>query len=69
MSFVRVEGLKYNINFGGRGGNTKGEEKGVSTMQKGAILLKCLNIFVPHCILQSYNHSRSTTYELIVLKH
>ena len=40
----RLEGPKYNIDLKGRG---KGI--GMSTMQKGAILRKCLNTFVPHC--------------------
>ena len=31
------EGLKYNNNLGGRGGNTKGEGKNMSTIQKRAI--------------------------------
>ena len=37
----RLEGPKYNIDFGGKG-------IGMSTMLKGAILWKCLNTFVPH---------------------
>ena len=46
MLFVvkeRLEGLKYNIDFGGGGGGTQGEGIGMSTIQKGAI--------VPHCSL------------------
>lgn len=31
----RLGGLKYNINFGGRGQGTKGEGIKMSTMQKG----------------------------------
>ena len=41
MLFVvkeRIEGLKYNIDFGGRGGDTQGEGIDMSIMQKGAIL-------------------------------
>ena len=38
----RPEGLKYNIDFWGRGGGRQGEGIGMST-------LKCLNTFVPHC--------------------
>ena len=34
----RLEGLKYNIDFGGRGWGTQGEGIGMSTVQKGAIL-------------------------------
>ena len=45
----RLEGPKYNIDFGGRGGGRQGKEIGKSTIQKGAILRKCLNTFVPHC--------------------
>ena len=33
-----IEGLKYNIDFGGRGGDTQGEGIDMSTMQKGTIL-------------------------------
>ena len=39
----RLEGPKYNIDFGGKG-------IGMSTMQKEAILQKYLNTFVPHCL-------------------
>ena len=42
----RLDDIKYNIDFGGRG--TEGEGIGMSTMQNGAILLKCVNTFVPH---------------------
>ena len=45
----RLEGIKYNIDFGGRGGGTQGKGIGMSTMQKGAILKNCLNTFVPYC--------------------
>ena len=38
----RLEGPKFNIDFGGKGIS-------ISTMQKGAILRKCVNTFVPHC--------------------
>ena len=38
----RLEGPKYNIDFGGGGGGTQGRI-GMSTVQKGAI--------VPHCSL------------------
>ena len=33
----------------GRGWGTQGKGIGMSTMQKGAILRKCLNTYVPHC--------------------
>ena len=39
----RIEGPKFNIDFGGKGIS-------ISTMQKGAILRKCVNTFVPHCL-------------------
>ena len=39
----RLEGPKYNIDFGGRGGGRQGGGIGMSTVQKGAI--------VPHCSL------------------
>ena len=49
----RLEGPKYNIDFvGGRGGGRQGKGIGKSTIQKGAILWKCLNTFVPHCSLE-----------------
>ena len=41
MLFVvkeRLEGLKYNIGFGGRGWGTQGKGIGMSSVQKGAIL-------------------------------
>ena len=38
----RLEGPKFNIDFGGKGIS-------ISTMQEGAILLKCVNTFAPHC--------------------
>ena len=49
----RLEGPKFNIDFGGRGSRGWGRQgKGISisTMQKGAILRKCVNTFVPHCL-------------------
>ena len=43
----RLEGPKFNIDFGwGR----QGKGISISTMQKGAILRKCVNTFVPHCL-------------------
>ena len=33
----------------------QGKGIGMSTMQKGAILRKCLNTFVPHCRLQQHS--------------
>ena len=36
--------------FGGRGGGRQGKRIGKSTIQKGGILQKCLNTFVPHCL-------------------
>ena len=33
----------------GGGGGKQGEGRGISTVQKGAILLKCLNTFVLQC--------------------
>ena len=48
----RLEGPKYNIDFGGggRGLGRQGKGISISTMQKGAILRKCVNTFVPHCL-------------------
>ena len=47
----RLEGPKYNIDFGGgRGGGRQGKGIGKSTVQKGAILRKRLDTFVPHCL-------------------
>ena len=45
----RLEGPKYNNDFGGKGLGRQGKGIGMSTMQKVAILWKCLNTFVPHC--------------------
>ena len=44
----RLEGLKYNIDFGGRGWGYTGKGVGLFTMQKGAISQKCFNTFVPY---------------------
>ena len=44
----RLEGPKYNIDFGGKGLGYRGEGD-MSTMQKGVIYGKCLNTFVRHC--------------------
>ena len=57
MLFVveeKLKGLKFNIDFGGRG-EVQRRPGGIemSTMQTGAILGKCLNTFVSHC---SYPH-------------
>ena len=47
----RLEGPKFNIDFGGgRGWGRQGKGIGISTIQKGAILRKCVNTFVPHCL-------------------
>ena len=37
------------LTLGGRGWGRQGKGIGMPTMQKGAILRKCLNTFVPHC--------------------
>ena len=41
--------------LGGRDGGRQGKGIGKSTIQKGAILRKCLNTFVPHCRLFKSN--------------
>lgn len=41
-------------NKGGRGGGRQGKGKGMSTLQKGAILQMGLNTFVPHCNLSLF---------------
>ena len=38
-----LEGPKFNIDFGGRGGSRQGEGISISTMQKGAVLRECVN--------------------------
>ena len=35
--------------LGGRGWARQGKGISISTMQKGAILWKCVNTFAPHC--------------------
>ena len=45
----RLEGPNFNIDLGGRGWGRQGKGISISTMQKGAILRKCVNTFVPHC--------------------
>ena len=45
----RFEGPKNNNDFGGKGLGRQGKGIGMSTMQKVAILWKCLNTFVPRC--------------------
>ena len=65
----RLEGLEYNIDFGRREWGTQGKGIGMSTMQKGAILQKCLNTFVPYCsfhIGQVESHS-AFRWEMLVL--
>ena len=37
------------VSLGGRGWGRQGKEISKSTKQKGAILWKCVNTFVPHC--------------------
>ena len=44
----RLEGQKYDFDFGVKGWGRQGKGIGMSTMQKGATLWKCLNTFVPH---------------------
>jgi len=44
---VRVQ--KSTLILGGRGWGRQGKGISISTMQKGAILWKCVNTFVPHC--------------------
>ena len=46
----RLKGLKYSIGFGVRGGGTQRKGTGMFTMEKEAILQKCLNTVVPHCV-------------------
>ena len=47
----RLEGPKYNIDFGGgRGWGKQGKGVGMPPMQKGTILRKCLDTFAPHCL-------------------
>ena len=46
----RLEGPNFNIDFRGGGWGRQGKGIGISTMQKGAILRKCVNTFVPHCL-------------------
>ena len=36
--------------LGGRGRGRQGKGISISTMQKAAILRKCVNTFVPHCL-------------------
>ena len=46
----RLEGLKYNIDFGERGWGNKGEgDRYMFTMEKG-VIQKCLNTFVPYIV-------------------
>ena len=46
----RLEGLKYHLDFRERGWwNTGGGDRYMFTVEKGVILQKCLNTFVPHC--------------------
>ena len=41
--------------LGGRGWGRQGKGISISTMQKGAILRKCVNTFVPHCSYRAIN--------------
>ena len=49
---LRVQNTTFIL--GGRGWGRQGKEITISTMQKGAILRKCVNTFVPHCSLNIY---------------
>ena len=42
--------LHSSIGFGREGGDTQRKGTGMSIMEKEAILQKCLNTFVPHCL-------------------
>ena len=41
---------KKTLILGGRDWGRQGKRISISTMQKGAILRKCVNTFVPHCL-------------------
>ena len=57
----RLEGLKYNIDFEERAWeNTGGGDRYMSTMEKGVILRKCLNTFVPYCSSPSLKGRKKT---------
>ena len=56
----RLEGPKFNIDFGGRGWGRQGKGISISTMQKGAILRKCVNTFVPHCSYKRHIHHKKS---------
>ena len=46
----RLDDIKYNIDFGGRGKGDRGEgDRSVHYEKKRGILQKCVNTFVPHC--------------------
>ena len=51
----RLEGLNTTLILEGGGKGTQGEGIGMSTVQKGCILKKCLNTFVPHCGFNPYS--------------
>ena len=48
-----LEGPKFKIDFGEEGLGRQGKGISISTMQKGAILWKCVNTFVPNCSFMS----------------
>ena len=53
LSEVKKKDLRLQnstLNLGGRGWGRQGKGISISTMQKGAILRKCVNNFVPHCL-------------------
>ena len=57
----RLEGLKYHLDFRERGWwNTGGGDRYMFTMEKGVILQKCLNTFVPYCSSPSLKGRRKT---------
>ena len=48
----------------GRGWGREGKGISISTMQKGAILQKCVNTFVPHC---SFHKKKKLVLQMVAL--
>ena len=62
----RGEGIKHNTGFGG-GGGLQGEGIGLFTVQKGTIIKKCVNTFVPHCGLRRFQRLDAIQTESLFL--
>ena len=52
--------------LGGRGWGRQGKGISISTMQKGAILQKCVNTLVPHCMYLILKYSLIDIFKVVI---